>query len=330
MVKIDAAPLVEAVRNGLVEAQHRGFVTICDAAGTRLAQVGDASFATFLRSSAKPLQALVALESGAADAFGFSAEEISRVCGSFSTQSYHLAAVESLMRKVGLHEEQMIVPPSHGCAGKHVAMLATARHQGYPLSGYELPDHPVQRDIRNVIAALARVPAEELGVAVDGCGVPTWWLPMTGIATSFACLVDPPDSLPAALRQACLRVTDAMLAHPDQVGGPGEISTDLNKALHPMLVGKTGAEGLFVMAIRPGYFPGTSRGVGIAIKIEGTASRAEFLTVVETLRQGGLVRPEHMEPLRSYWDTPLYNGERTIVGELRPCFTLRGEEAGRP
>ncbi|NIM06748.1 MAG: asparaginase, partial [Armatimonadetes bacterium] len=60
--------LVKVYRNGTVESVHQGAVAVVDDAGKLLFRAGDPDFVTFLRSSAKPFQALAVVESGTAEA----------------------------------------------------------------------------------------------------------------------------------------------------------------------------------------------------------------------------------------------------------------------
>src|SRR5829696_5216993 len=62
-----AEPLVEVTRGGLTESRHRGHIVAVEPDGTTVAYLGVPGTVTFLRSSAKPLQALPLLVSGAAD-----------------------------------------------------------------------------------------------------------------------------------------------------------------------------------------------------------------------------------------------------------------------
>ena len=68
--------LVEALRGGIVESAHRGAVAVMDADGTVHTQLGDIERPIFPRSAVKVLQALPLVESGAADRWQLSKEEL--------------------------------------------------------------------------------------------------------------------------------------------------------------------------------------------------------------------------------------------------------------
>ena len=62
-----AAPLVEVTRGAITESRHRGHVIAVDGDGNTVAYLGAPETVTYLRSSAKPHQAIPLIASGAAD-----------------------------------------------------------------------------------------------------------------------------------------------------------------------------------------------------------------------------------------------------------------------
>src|SRR5215204_7505689 len=97
-------PMVAVRRGGLMESVHRGRLAVCDARGERLDSLGDPEGYVYLRSSAKPFQALPLVLSGATDAFGLTDEELAVACASHNAEEPHLAAVRSILEKAGLTE----------------------------------------------------------------------------------------------------------------------------------------------------------------------------------------------------------------------------------
>jgi L-asparaginase II len=201
-------PMVEITRGRHVESVHHGAIAVVDAAGRLYASLGDPKEPVFVRSSAKPFQALALVCSGAADAFGVTEEELAIVCASHSGEPRHIELVGSLMRKAEIKPSDLhcgIHPPfdvasrralaaageepsvlHNNCSGKHVGMLAAAKHLGLPLSGYVDPEHDVQIAIRGLLAFLSGLDPDDLGVAIDGCGAPTFFLPLRGFALAMA------------------------------------------------------------------------------------------------------------------------------------------------
>ena len=172
----------------------------------------------------------------------------------------------------------------NNCSGKHAAMLALAIYRGYPLDDYYAADHPVQREIIAALSRLADVPAEQIVVGIDGCGVPVFGLPLRSAALAFARLVDP-AGLPPAWAGACQRIVSAMQAHPDMVAGAGRICTALMKSAPGRLIAKSGAEGYYALGILPGQIAGIERGLGIVVKIaDGNFDTGVHPVVIEILR----------------------------------------------
>jgi len=72
--------LVEVLRSDTVESAHRGSVVVVDNAGSIVLSHGDINALVFPRSSLKPIQTIPLLESGAAEAFELTDEEIALAC----------------------------------------------------------------------------------------------------------------------------------------------------------------------------------------------------------------------------------------------------------
>ena len=279
------APLAAVRRGGIVESVHRGRVAYCDPAGEVLETIGDPEGYIYARSAAKPFQALPLVLSGAANAFGLTEEEISIACASHNGEERHLAVVRSLLAKAGLSESDLqngvhspFYRPAakelarrgekptaiHGnCSGKHAGMLAVSVHEGYDRATYREPGHPLQRWILTLLAEVCGVEEDEVLVAGDNCGVPTFALPLRALATGFARLATG-EELRDETARAALRIRDAMRAHPFLVAGTDRLDTDLMAATD--LVTKIGAEAVLAA--------GSSDGWGMALKISDGADRA--------------------------------------------------------
>src|SRR5512140_1108533 len=104
---LETVPLVEVRRGGRVESEHRGALAVVDAAGKLMAHAGDVQLVSYLRSSAKPFQLLPLIESGAADRFGFTDAELAIIAGSHSGEPRHVAAVQSILNKIGLPDSAL-------------------------------------------------------------------------------------------------------------------------------------------------------------------------------------------------------------------------------
>ncbi|MCC2672881.1 MAG: asparaginase, partial [Armatimonadetes bacterium] len=181
----EPALLAEVTRGGTVESRHYGHVVVVDSTGKVLYSAGDPEHPTFPRSSLKPLQALAALANGTANRFEFTDAEVAVTCASHSAEPRHREAVARILAKIGAAESDLHcgahpVPhePSRdelifagraptaiysNCSGKHAGMLALARILGAPLEGYWEFEHPVQREIQQVLGAACDTDLGSLG-----------------------------------------------------------------------------------------------------------------------------------------------------------------------
>src|SRR5207302_5454734 len=94
--------LVEVTRGNLVESRHSGAVAVVDADGAVVLELGDVAAPIFPRSAIKALQALVLVEAGAPDRYGFGDEELALACASHGGEPGHVAGVERMLRAAGL------------------------------------------------------------------------------------------------------------------------------------------------------------------------------------------------------------------------------------
>ena len=173
----------------------------------------------------------------------------------------------------------------HGnCSGKHAGMLALCAHEGWGLGDYREPDHPVQRRILEAVAEICGLETDEILLGGDGCGVPSFAMPLRGLATGFARLVGG-GCMSTNLENACRRVREAMRANPYLVAGTGRFDTGLMQATS--LLVKGGAEGVFAC--------GSPEGWGLAIKISDGAGRAVRPAALSALARRGTTIAEETE-----------------------------------
>lgn len=340
-----AEPLVEVRRGGITESRHRGHVVAIEPDGNVVAYLGVPETLTFLRSSAKPFQALPLLFSGAADRFGFTDREVGLACASHNGEPIHTELVASMLEKIGLGPEALkcgvhepySVPfaqelrergeaPNvlhNNCSGKHAGMLALALHLGAPVETYIKPDHPVQLAIGKTVAQFADVPVEDLAVGVDGCAVPVFGMTVRAMAFAYARLISPPAEFDEATRRACHRIVHVMSAYPELIGGTSErLDTEIMRAAPGRLISKVGAEGVYTAGVNPcEEWP---RGLGLALKIEdGDDRRARPTVVVESLRQLGVLKDESLEAVAKYAFFAVLNRPGDVVGEITAKFDLK-------
>jgi L-asparaginase II len=339
-----SAPLVEVRRGDITESRHRGHVVAVDGNGRIVAHLGTPAAITYLRSSAKPFQAIPLVTSGAADRFGFTEKEIALACASHSGEPMHTELALSMLKKIGLgpdalkcgsHEpfsaaetrllrEQGKSPSvlQNNCSGKHAGMLALALHLGAPTETYDSPDHPVQIAIQETVARFAACSPGELTVGVDGCGVPVFGMTVWAMALMYARLVKP-QGFDEFTRRACERISRAMIDYPEIIGGTTDrLDTEMIRAAQGRLISKVGAEGVYTVGVLP--CDDWPTGLGLALKIEdGDDSRARPTVVIESLRQLGVLEGDSLAAVARFARFPVTNRRGETVGEVRPAFELQ-------
>lgn len=336
-------PVVRALRGEVEESVHFGSIAVANASGQLLANWGDPEIATFMRSSAKPFQALPLVESGALETFGLSAEDLALVCASHAGTDAHVRGVEHIQSQVGLRETDLqcgthapldramasrlqaegrrATPNRHNCSGKHTGMLVQARQLGAPLETYLAPDNPVQRRILSALAELAGMDEADVQVGTDGCSAPNFALPLRAAATAYARLADPTGLTPERAL-ACGRIFDAMTGYPVMVSGEGRLDTVLMSSL-PGVLSKSGAEGYQGLAIRA-QARGGGEALGVAAKISDgdLGFRAQAVMVLSLLAQLGVQGTERLADLPPFDASEIINHAGITVGAVEPCFTL--------
>lgn len=344
--------VVEQTRGPLVENIYRGDAAIVDGSGRLLYQVGDAAKVSFWRSSAKPIQAMPLVMTGAAERFGFGAEHLAVFCASHNGEKVHTQTILDAMRLAGLTPDQLrcgVHNPfdsetlqamadageqpgtvHNNCSGKHTGMLAMAKHLGLPLDNYLTPDSELQQLILKTVAQVVGLPAERIAIGVDGCGVPVFGLPVHNMALAFARLADP-ATMPESMGEAGRRFRDAMMQYPYNVAGRNRICTELMGLPGRRFVAKSGAEGVYCVGALPEAVAaspvlraaGITGGVGIAVKVEDGNKDIRHLMTVEIMRQLGLVTEADLAGgLAPYRPVAITNHAGTLVGERRPSFTV--------
>lgn len=348
-------PLFETTRGDVVESVHYGSIAVVDSTGKILASKGDPHSVAFLRSSAKPFQALPFVEHGGVEHFNFTTAELAISCASHEGSDMHVQTVEEMQKKIGIDESflqcgvhlpgdaeafkslivkgQLPAANRNNCSGKHTAMLAHAKMRGLPLENYLDIEHPIQQDILASFADMCRIPSEEVQLGTDGCSAPNFAVPLYNAALGMARFCDPHE-LSSARADACRKIITAMTTHPEMVSGYGEFDYELMKAGEGQIVCKRGAEGFQIVGLLPGVLGKDSPGVGIAFKVsDGDASRRNMelepstrvrpAVTLETLRQLGALSSKQEQALGRFGPVVSIQNHRGIVtGKAYPLFEM--------
>lgn len=349
-------PLFELTRGQIVESVHFGAIAVVDSHGKLLRSYGDPHTVTFLRSSAKPFQALPFFERGGPDHFGLTQKEQALICASHEGSDEHVRTAESIQAKAGIRESdlqcgvhmpgdtetyksmiargEVPTPNRNNCSGKHSGMLAHAKMRGLPLENYLDVNHPIQKDILSAFAEMSEYPREKVEIGIDGCSAPNFAEPLYNAALAFARLCDPRD-LGEQRAGACRAITSAMTAYPEMVSGHKEFDCRLIEVGKGQIVCKRGAEGFQALGLMPGVLGAGSPGVGIAFKVSDgdltfrniriePVNRVRPAVTLEILRQLGALSEAQLKELSSFGPVlPVKNHRGIIAGESRPVFALQ-------
>jgi L-asparaginase II len=355
-------PVLELTRGKIVETIHFGALAVVDALGNLVASFGDPATVTYLRSSAKPFQALPFIENGGQAAFGLTSQEVAIICSSHSGTDEHVQTVLGIQAKTGVKESELMcgvhapfhiptaealrrrgeqpTPNRHNCSGKHTGMLSyihLKRMQGENTPG-DIPyidiQHPLQQEILNTFAEMCAVEVDQVSIGIDGCSVPNFAVPLQNAAYGYARLCEPLKLSPERT-EACRIITSAMTSNPNMVGGPDSFDTQLMKATGGKLICKAGAEGYQAIGLLPGALGEGSPAMGIVIKISdgdlGAHSRpqgdarghARPAVTLEVLHQLGVLSSQELKILSEFGPVfTIHNWRKLEVGEARPCFSL--------
>lgn len=338
---------------GAVESRHRGALAIADAHGRLHTALGDVGRPVFPRSAVKLLQALPLVAGGGADALGLTDAELALCCASHGGEAAHVAGAAAMLARVGLDDAALECgahPPyepqalaalhrsgeapralHNNCSGKHAGFVCLACTQAGrrgdaardAVRGYVRRGHAVMDAVDAAVSTATGVRLDDAPWAIDGCGIPTYGLPLAAIATGFA-RVATGQGLPTELAAAAARLRAAIAAHPHAVAGTGRFDTQVMQRLGARVCCKVGAEGVYAAAL-------PELGLGVALKIDdGTGPRAAevaMAAVIETLLPLDAADTNFM---RGFSDAVQTNWSGQPVARLRALPALRDALAGRP
>jgi len=330
------SPLAISKRGSRIDALHYGSIVVVDTAGEILFSVNHPDFPTYLRSSIKMLQAIPAVASGGADVYGFTPDEIAICVASHVGASYHIETVARMLSKIGLDEHALVcgqqepddpaerkrllcsdTPPSqlhNNCSGKHTGMLAACCAMGWPVENYHALEHPLQQWILDLLSDYSGIGRDLIAVGIDGCSLPSFYMPISGAARVIARFVD--NAQVDATADA--RIMRSVAAHPEMINASGGFDTELIRVTGGRFLAKRGAMAMFLMgAVTERY-----GAIGIAIKLEDGNMAPVPLVVMKALRDLDLLTPEEVRGLEAFTTLPLRNWRGIDVGEVSPNFSM--------
>lgn len=243
------------------------------------------AFSTFFRSAAKPFQAVPLITNNAYKTL--SSEELAVICASHTASTDHLNHITNILKKAGLSHKSLecgahdpidinaqallskngLSPERihNNCSGKHAGMLLACIDNNYPTEGYLSPTHPLQEEISDHLKHLSGL--SQIETAVDGCGVPTYYLPLSTMATLYEQLITDPLHQP---------IVQAMTTHPELAGGKNRIDSLIMKASKGNLLAKVGADGLICIG-------NINKQAGLAFKVADGSTEIRNIAIIQLL-----------------------------------------------
>lgn len=329
MTTFDDVALVHIVRGKTLDCVHRGRVVVVDAQGKIVLSRGDVYSRAFMRSSAKPFQATMVIESGAQRRYHFESDELAIMAGSHAAEPHHLAVLERIMAKIAIPSEALLCGVDlpldeqyrktylaqggqahalrHNCSGKHLGMLSACAVQGWDMRHYNHANHPLQQNIMQALSETSDLPITQMEYATDGCTVPTFALPLLNSALAFA-------RLGVAIRDkpfsALGIVGHAMRAFPEVFSGTRQLDNILIRASGRHLLSKGGAEGFWGVAM-------PDQGWGLALKMSDGNPRAIALVLTSVLHQLGVLSMEQCKLVEEQFSAVVKANDGTAAGYMQ-------------
>ena len=336
--------LAEALRGGTVESAHRGAVAVVDADGALHSAWGDIERPIFPRSAVKVLQALPLVESGAADRFGLSDEELALACASHGGEAHHTAAAASMLAKAGVDVSALECGThwpyfdgaikamaaagaqptalNNNCSGKHAGfvclgcLMAEGGERRAFLRGYVQPTHPVMREVTAALQATTGHDLSQAAVGTDGCSIPTFAFPLRHLAHAFA-RVGTGIGLRPGHARAAARLRRAVARAPHMVAGTGRFDTRVMARFGERVFCKVGAEGVYCAAL-------PTLGLGVALKMDdGNTARACEVVMAALLARLLALEGDEAAFVQPLADVALVNWNGIEVGRLRAHAALQ-------
>lgn len=327
--------LIEELRAGLVENVHTGIICGVDESLKPIFQVGDDYQKVFFRSAAKPIQALPIFLTNIIEKYGLTDQEAALFAASQRGETYHISALESMLKKLPVKESELFCPPSyplnveprermiregmskrklyHNCAGKHLGFVTICHEFGYPVDGYWKEDHPLQRQILRVLSTLSEVPISEITIGIDGCGVPVFAIPLRNMAITYLKFACPDLIEDLSLRKAVIKITNIMNNQYNMIASEHFICSVLLRDEN--IVAKGGAQGVYCLGLK-------KEKIGIALKVMNGSEDVWPNIVASILEQINYSNKQTIKCLKALKPALVKNDAGNEVGIINHTFTI--------
>ena len=317
--------MVEVTRSGFTESTHSGVAVLINSSGETLQEWGNSNTLIYPRSALKPIQTLNLYKDGVAKALGLSDNLIALTTASHHAENIHQKMINNWLKKINLKEKHLSCGPSwpwnikdqfkahskykikrkifHNCSGKHCGHLAVSKYKNLPIKNYQNKDHPIQKDLINLIEDLSKYKIKNIGV--DGCTLPNPLIPLKKFAFAMAQLADYKKINDHST--IAKRIFDSCIKFPEIVGGSKSINSILTKLSKGKVFFKNGAEGVFV-AIIPELKS------ALAVKIMDGASRAAEVAIAGLISELKIINNNQIEKIKR---NSIKNSAGQIIGSIK-------------
>ena len=317
--------MVEVTRSGFTESTHSGVAVLINSSGETLQEWGNSNTLIYPRSALKPIQTLNLYKDGVAKALGLSDNLIALTTASHHAENIHQKMINNWLKKINLKEKHLSCGPSwpwnikdqfkahskykikrkifHNCSGKHCGHLAVSNYKNLPIKNYQNKDHPIQKDLINLIEDLSKYKIKNIGV--DGCTLPNPLIPLKKFAFAMAQLADYKKINDHST--IAKRIFDSCIKFPEIAGGSKSINSILTKLSKGKVFFKNGAEGVFV-AIIPELKS------ALAVKIIDGASRAAEVAIAGLISELKIINNNQIEKIKR---NSIKNSAGQIIGSIK-------------
>jgi len=189
------------------------------------------------------------------------------------------------------------------CSGKHSSMLAYGLMNNYDLKNYIDKNHIIQKHMLQVISEITNLEAPDIDIAIDGCGVPVFGLPIYNMALAYSQLISSEDV-------HMKKVVRAMTTHPFNVAGTDRLDTILMEETDGKILAKLGAESVYCMGVK-------NEGVGIALKIEDGNYRPLDALVPSLLLKHKFINHKEYDKINKRLTLEIKNNRKEKVGIIQ-------------
>jgi len=329
--------LVESYRGEVLESFHRGVVCLVNERGDIIDGIGDVTQLCYPRSSLKLFQHIPLLMSGAVEKYQLTLEEIALMCGSHNGEKKHIEIATTILQKAGLkasslqcgvqmptlkedikhlYQSDLSASSLHNnCSGKHAGFLLYCVYKGYDIKGYLDLKHPLQQEILNVASQFYEYDKASTKSGIDGCSAPIFAYPVYNQAVAYKNLVSPTTAL-QGYKKALELIVEAVTQFPYMIGGKNRYCTQLMELAGDRVIGKTGADGVYCLALRKKKW-------GLTIKIDDGKMGPQYLVVQNILENLNIFTDLEKQEMLQYCSETMKNFGQMVTGELRASKAVK-------